>query len=237
MAGRRRNKPRVVWLPPNDSANVGTSQFNGIHEFTVDPAGLAGDEAVAEIPVTVDGSFDATDPDVSLADLFSSGYRLRRIVGKFFCTMVQGGETGPHGVIVTAGLIVRREDPNTGASMASAFGTRDISPAQIENYSDPWIWRRSWVLWDEDHLVASNTHGPRGNFFDGYAGGNADGPHIDQKTARIVGPEERLFLDVSAMILIAGSNPATTAIVRCWADIRCLASLRTTTGNRRNASR
>jgi len=235
MARRNRRGPRVIWLPPNDSANVGSGLLNGVHEFTVDPIGVAGAEAVAEIPLTIDGSFDASDPTVSLADMFSSGYRLRRIVGKFYCTLVQGGG-GPHVVIVTAGIIVRREDPTTGSSLAGAFGAAEISPVALDNYSDPWIWRRSWVLSNEEHTVASNTHGPRGNFFDGYAGGNADGPHVDQKTARIVGPEERLFLDVSAMILIAGDEQVA-GIVRCWADFRILGNLRSTTGNRRNASR
>lgn len=238
MAARgRRNKPRVVWLPPNDSFNVGVDQTNGVHEFTVDTTGDAGAETVAEIPLTIDGQFDASDPQTSLADMFDSGYRLRRIVGKFWCTMVQGG-AGAHVVLVTAGIIVRRESTIDGQSLASQVDTpTQISPVNVDNYTDPWIWRRSWVLSDEANQVASNTKGPRGNYFDGYAGGNADGPHVDQKTARIIGPEERLFLNVSSMVLIAGGGIQDASIVRCWADFRLLASLRTTTGNRRNASR
>lgn len=62
-----------------------------------------------------------------------------------------------------------------------------------------------------------------------------DGPHIDQKTARRISKEERLFFILSGVNV---GNAATTAgAVRLVLDYRLLASPLRVMGNRRNASR
>lgn len=77
------------------------------------------------------------------------------------------------------------------------------------------------------------TVGPESNM---EMGSVADGPHVDQKTARIVSSEERLFLTVSATVLTgSGGELVTSAFVNT--DLRVLASMRTSSGNRGNASR
>lgn len=64
-----------------------------------------------------------------------------------------------------------------------------------------------------------------------------DGPHVDVKCARIIGPEERLFLNVQSTILAASTDPQITTITRVFADLRVLVTVKSSVGNRRNASR
>lgn len=235
---RRRTKPRVVWLPSTDVNNIGEAKNNVYQTFLIDVTGVAGDFAVAEIPLVIDQSSDAQDPNVTLSDIESSGYRLRRIVGKIWVEQVQIQELdAPERIIVTAGLIVRKEDSTTGSSLA--FGTAQpqlIAPSEIENSGDPWIWRRSWMLSNQFASSAERSVGMQNNYMFG-SGGVADGPHVDQKTARLVGPEERLFLNVSATIVFSTAVGQLLATTRVITDLRVLGSLRPTSGNRRNASR
>lgn len=247
---RRRTKPKVVWLPTTNTFSVDTGNRSTWSLASVSAPAVAGGPAgVLEVPIVMDGV--ASDPlgaTTSLADIESSGYRLRRIVGKLYCFLGQSQTTQVEDIYgVTAGFIIRRSDPSTGGSIEAATGgTTGLDPADIGNSMDPWIWRRSWILSNGPdggggaglltNQFASQLSGAGGhfNFGNGYPGGIAEGPHVDQKTARIVGPEERLFLDVSITPLLSVNQ--TTSLV-CIYDLRCLASMRQNIGNRRNASR
>lgn len=241
---RRRAKPKVVWLPNTNANSIGAGVRTTTQTFIVAAAGAPGDSALGEIPIVIDTPGDPIGAaDITLSDIFSSAYRLRRIVGKIWVGANQTQQDTPQVVQVTAGLIIRRTDPTTGVSMAFETGdATQMDPMDIENSSDPWIWRRAWLL--RNILATGATHinemvgTPTNNMSPGY-GSAVDGPHVDVKTARIVGPEERLFLDVSSTVLIQGDDvqagPALN--VRVFADLRVLASLRSSTGNRRNASR
>lgn len=255
----RRRKPRVVWLPQTNANSIGDN--TAVYQlFLLSLGGSTGSHVSTELPMVLDSQQSPVfDPTSSLSDIESSGYRLRRIVGKIWIQCGQtvpiafggGGDTNsitPFSAIVTAGFIVRKAETATGRSLASFTGDdTSISPALIENSGDPWIWRRSWLV--GNNWARGNVAHPEAGVLlpinpvptDNYApgrGGIADGPHVDQKTARIVGPEERLFLDVTATVLSesgdSGESPLTIAVIT---DIRCLGSLRTSTGNRRNASR
>lgn len=236
----RRAKPRVVWLPPNDDFCIDnvTSQ-SGVKVFSVDVSPAA-PFAVGEIPVVVDAEPDTQAVTTSLADIASSAYRLRRIVGKIWVRMGQVDDSNIQFAIVTAGLIVRRVDPVTGTSLVAGHpnGAELSSPNELENYSDPWIWRRSWLVGNNVAPgAAASTFPPfpeTNEFFSGL-----DGPHVDQKTARIVGPEERLFLNVGVRSNKTGEVsvdeiPTGTLVI---VDLRVLGSMRSSSGNRRNASR
>lgn len=248
---RRRNKPKVVWLPQTNANSLGAG--DSVYQLAViEINGATGTSSTFEIPLVLDSSQSAVfTTDSSLADIESSGYRLRRIVGKLYAECAQTprvpGTVTPTSAIVTAGIIVRRASFD-GLSYASQVGDAEINTGLIDNTGDPWVWRRTWTLGNNNAAQLLNNDGgggleslqhfPTNNFY-AYAGGNADGTHIDQKTARVVGPEERLFMDVSATILgeanpLAGSSPITIAL---WTDIRVLGSMRTSVGNRRNASR
>lgn len=250
----RRNKARVVWLPQSNANSIGDgSQVYQLAVVSV--AGATGQSSTSEIPLVLDAQQSAVFSDnPSLSDIESSGYRLRRIVGKIFVECAQsdipnvGGVTQPSSCIVTAGIMVRRAD-FTGISYASQVGVlnEEIDTGKIDNTGDPWVWRRSWTLGNNGALqllagiaptASTRQFFPTTNFTE-LGGGVADGPHVDQKTARIVSQEERLFLDVTVTVLgQAPVQPETNPItIAYWTDLRVLGSLRTSIGNRRNASR
>jgi len=243
----RRRSPKVVWLPPTNANSLGTNT-TGYQIFSVDAAGGTGSFAVGEIPLTIDSQSDPLAAESSLSDVEDSGYRLRRVVGKIFISAVQNSDPAvtpliPSRFLVTAGLIVRRSDDTTGKSLAALTADAELlGPGEIRNYGDPWIWRRSWILYNlgiprADNQIF-NDQGPTNNYTFG-SGGIQDGPHVDAKTARIVGPEERLFLDVSSTVLVqsADNQGGEFSPITVVTDLRILASMRTTVGNRRNASR
>lgn len=242
---RKRRKPRVVWLPNDpffsvDAAGLAHSTLMSAQDTV---SGALGDTNTIVAPVVRDTTINPLTPGSTLADINSSGYRLRRIVGKFWCyftnTNNQDTPGFPEEVIVTAGFIILRVDdaglPLNQANIAS------YSTQIIENNEAPWIWRRSWLLKDGPANVEVNAGvpflvqpvGPGGV---GALGGNADGPHIDQKTARIVGQDERLMLVVTSTNMRSGDQQLARGISYNW-EVRVLASMRTTSGNRRNASR
>jgi len=254
----RRRKPKVVWLPTTNTFSVDN---NASSTWSLANVAITGADAATggsggqiEVPIVMDGiASDPLNPNSSLADIESSGYRLRRIVGKVYCFIAQTlNNTLTQNVEdiwgVTAGFMVRRVNPQTGGSLAALSGGPpfvEIDPAQIDNSMDPWIWRRSWLLSNyisdsfgvplTASIQSTLVHAGGGsNYGRGYPGGNAEGPHVDQKTARIVGPEERLFLDVSAMPILTTGVDTSLVIIY---DIRVLASMRSNIGNRRNASR
>lgn len=266
---RRRKKPRVAWLPQTNANSLGATAVDSdtVYQLLVfNVGGATGESVVAEIPLVLDSQTAIEDTGATLADIESSGYRLRRIVGKIWIQCGQtalGSTTGsgvstPLSVIVTAGIMVRHAITATGGSTALAANTPDANPALILNTGDPWVWRRSWIVGNNNAAgniqsltgLTTPTAGvgtpifsplnrqPENNYSE-LAGGIADGPHVDQKTARVVGLEERLFLDVGATVLAeAPSQPETSPLtIAVITDLRVLGSLRTNVGNRRNSSR
>lgn len=249
----RRRKPRVVWLPQTNANGIG--DLTTVYQLRVFQAGgVTGSSTTIELPCVGDAQqsfLDANNP--SLADIESSGYRLRRIVGKIWIQLAQQDpsqvlQVVTQSFIVTAGFMVRKADQASGTSLGALVSAANVDPGLIDNTGDPWIWRRSWTLHsnyaDGNYLNPSAglfqiiNPGPYNNY-NSLAGGVADGPHIDQKTARIVGPEERLFLNVTATVLSQSTNPAleSPSTLAMWTDLRILGSLRTSSGNRGNSTR
>lgn len=242
-----RKKPRVIWLPPDLNNRVGVAPgvaslpSQSAHFFiaqTGNGIGANPDVNVNAVVKDVDAGDDfLTSIPTTLSDVTNSGYRLRRLVGKINVLCAQdtaADNLDPTLFQVTCGFIILRV--RGGDTPLDTFGSYD--PSAIGSSMDPWIWRRSWIIGDQAGAAAinRNTRAPRSNF-ENYSGGNADGPHLDQKTARLVGPEERLFFVSSVQGLDGdpqGPNPGLILIV---GDVRVLVSMRTSMGNRRNASR
>jgi len=255
---RRKRKARVVWLPQDlgnrlgqapASATLGSQSATGIAVLTANPLGAV--TQTQEFAIVKDFGGPANnqgtaDPEASLADIEDSGYRLRRIVGKIGVSVLQGNAAaaGDGSIFhVTAGFIIRRiQTASPGQStalLASSVGTQDqIDVASLDNTMDPWIWRRSWDLADTSAaalaLDPNVVSFPPSNYK--YGSGIFDGPHVDAKTARVVGPEERLFLDITCEG-VNGNGQGNPGAVLVLFDLRVLASMRTSVGNRRNASR
>lgn len=250
---RKRRKAKVVWLPCDLNNRLGVapavatdsnSSSNIIKVFTAPPLG---DPSITEeIPIVKDFAGGAggltAKQDSTLSDIEESGYRLRRIVGKLVFQHIQDVEAVANGesiCLVTAGFIIRRVDQD-GRSLAEDAGlSTQCNVASLDNIMDPWIWRRSWVL--ANSTAAAVTLDPNVVAFPpsnvaGYGAGIFDSAHIDAKTARVVGPTERLCLDVT-IEGINGSAQGAPGAVLLIGDLRVLGSLRSNSGNRRNASR
>lgn len=255
---RRRRRARVQWMP-----NLGTLTRHDANPgiLTVDNSGVdfkfslsITDPSTVLFPLLQDNPVDTTFAGSSHAvtDKFSlnlaeaPSYRLRRIVGKLLVsaafTKPGAQNIAPEACLIQAGLIVRRTDDN-GNPLAAGI-EQDV--ASMQNNQDPWIWRRDWILGSGDtfpnagvtnvniHGVASfpptNTH----------YGSVKDGPHVDQKTNRVIGKEERLFLNVTGYVLPFNSAPDnfdTIPNVYVNFQYRVLATTFSNSGNRRNASR
>lgn len=242
MAFRRRRKPPVAWLPhiihdssqvigwidgSNNVVNTTNTLNTTIHSLTVDyPA---------------EGIRLASPTDFqTMADFEASAYRLRRLVGKIFIGVNQdiaaAQTTYPTNVLVGAGFMVLRVD-TTGAPLRAATAPNDYSPLYLENTRDPWIWRRTWLLTNQfGHTDQGSTLGySQAPTYNGDYGSALDGPHFDQKTARIVSSEERLFFIMSTANI--GDEATANGTVQWLLDYRLLGSPIRKMGNRRNASR
>lgn len=256
-----RRKPAVVWLP-----NVGTPLVHGgvtvgnVNENPSDieffiPVSTAGEPQTFSAPLVLDNPREAAQTGAPLSVLQTQGlalntdwgYRLRRIVADYVCAAAPTNDqaTNPGAVSLELGLIVRRVDPTTGNAL-SAAQFQDVNT--LENNRDPWIWRRSIVLGQGKIttngaaiIMEAVTQFPPTNM----AYGNSKYQHIDQKTARRIGPEERLFLNITAWLIpydetIGGSTNAIDNGYGVYFKMsyRALASrVNAMQGNRRNASR
>lgn len=234
---RRKTKPRVAWLPHD---NTNTIQFSAPHtagssnvlEFVIGASGVAlGNSVTGVVPVIIDQPQVANQGTTSLSDLENSGYRLRRLVGKCFVAVAQNDQQGggPGLLLCAAAFIILRCDLQ-GNPLASTLEQYDLF--DIQNDDSPWIWRREWILQDGGATLLTDF--PHTNV---EYGSMADGPHIDQKTARVIMSDERLFLVASVMNLSSEQQVGGTTNVIYTVTTRALGSMKTTLGNRRNASR
>lgn len=249
MAFRRKRRPKVVWLPPAAENRLGanpaiTGASQGAFDFFVGfgpGAVLVGDTVTGIIPIVSDipsAAFQGSALAVeNLSDIYNSGYRLRRVVGKIFCCCSQtsGAPVGevPR-FLVTAGIIVLRVNQD-GTPTQANFS--NYNPSIINNWADPWVWRRSWMLDNFAEAIAVDTRAafPENNV---NTGSVMDGPHVDVKTGRVIALEERLFLVTAITAVLSGeAGGATTSQVHFTGELRMVGSLRNMAGNRRNASR
>lgn len=235
---RRKNKPRVAWFP---KSNVNAIPFDGdipspftnVLALNLEAVGVApGQTVTGIIPVVIDETPNANAATVTLSDIESSGYRLRRIVGKCFAGMVQEDSPSAALALVACAFIVLRTDKD-GITPAAGTATDFYNLFDINNDDSPWIWRREWVLQNGDSQNPTNTDYP---FTNAEYGSVADGPHIDQKTARIIGQDERLFF-VASLLTLSSGDAAAGARVNIFVTPRVLGSMRSSIGNRRNANR
>lgn len=188
---------------------------------------------------------DQTTQSKTLADLTSGNeWLLKRIVGKCFSSWRPGAEGGqaaaPPIVDCAAGFIVcRTDDDGTPTTNFDA-----VNPLVQDSAEDPWIWRRRWFLRTFGYLAPVGQSAIYGwNFPGSTAEYNSapDGPHIDQKTARRIHRQERLFFVIAGRTwdpvdqLASYANPGSLCT---FLDYRLLGTIAPRVGgNRNNASR
>jgi len=234
---KRRTKPRVAWLPHTDTAaiiNPDNNRGTNVIDFEIDVSSAVpfGGIVTAAVPVVIDDKQDPLNATTTLADIEDSGYRLRRIVGKCFVGVSQQAAQDPGLYLIAAAFIILRVSEQNG-SVPLAANLDNYNLFDTRNDDSPWIWRREWILQNALRTTKVNKDYPLTN---AEYGSGPDGPHIDQKTARVVMSDERLFFVASVMPL-AGGDEQIDGHVGFILTTRVLASMRTTLGNRRNASR
>lgn len=243
----KRRRPRVVWLPVaranriNVTGDAISGDQNAGFRFALEvptldlPLGVTG-----LIPIVADNPTNValTGGINTLSDVENSGYRLRRIVGKVYVSAAQFSSTQSWShALITLGFIILRVRPD-GTPLNLIFDA--YAPQAIDAVADPWIWRRTYALGNNAATIAKGVLGQNFAFWpesNTTAGSALDGPHIDQKTARLVTQEERLFLVAQGVALDTVAQQTQTTTVDIVGEVRVLASMRTTSGNRRNASR
>ncbi len=234
---KRTRRPTVAWLPCFPAPVIGNSPNSNFSEFVLDINQFNADGTTGISFLTVDAPAESRGSAArGIADFEGGGYRLRRIVGKCWVAMRPDATAGsPDGCIVTAGFIVLRVNSDTGIPLAADFN--DYSPQLFGSDRDPWIWRRSWKLSNRLATSAGTQEAKEYPFTNAEYGSVADGPHIDQKTARTVKTEERLVFVAAAIPVGTNFGVPANGRVAVTLDYRLLASPMKIMGNRGNASR
>lgn len=210
---RRKRRNRGTWLQTLgtqlDTEGAFLSGFGGSMDAAGDPTGIT----TILTPITTDTPVEGDDitSTTPMVEVLGNEYFLDRIVGKLFVSAtfkVEGGTAVTGGpALVTAGFFVARADDNNpllpvGANTAA--GVRDnYSPLDMDTIREPWIWRRAWMLgigqvesgvYDGQFSNIATQQFPCSNV---YYPGLGDGPHIDAKTRRRVGQDDRLWFAIS----------------------------------------
>lgn len=217
---------------PNDGAigryqqvvNLRSPDTDGVYDaFDV---ALLGDSKPNVLPGSSDGD--------TLAD-FAFGYSLKRIVGNIWCCPEQTRFTEnvdfPYLFMCTAGIIVKRVN-DAGSAVNATI------PDLYDSQTDPWIWRRSWLLCNQPQAsrAANATYfaAPSNN---AAYGSVAEGTKCDAKTRRTIKQEERLYMTLQATcVQNLDGQDAQYAVDWYW-NLRFFGRVFQSAGNRRNASR
>lgn len=243
---RRRRRSKGTWFPVNGQP-VEEETDTTVVLSGIDTAFSLGQQFLNGVifPITFDspqGEVDPTDlVNKSLADQLGSEYLLRRIVGKCFIDIARGSEGQDQGdldtAIVSAGFFVARADPNgennvpIGVANNSALEwAPSYNPLEARTLREPWIWRRTWILQDPYRPASTNAYPSFPAFpkSTAYYGSVMDGPHIDAKTARRVGQDDRLWFAVGAHSIPYNLEPSEgqEVLIGVHLDYRLFGSLR-----------
>lgn len=275
MRKRRRQRPGQ-WLPPlaHPYNQTGTGSGNElgasssfltliVKDMQIAPNTL-GINNITTTPLTIadnkDVLFGGTQSAVTnvfnaqnLADEQGLGYSLKRIVGQCICAVApasNGQSLTPSCVAVTCGIMLRSVEPDTPDNPTAAQQGRD--PQALENSTDPWIWRRTWVMSPGNAGSPQGPSSPAGSDDASQFGavfqpsntvftGPTHHAAIDQKTRRTVKGEDRLFFHTACRCV--GFDPTVdpgdvSIDFMCLFDYRLFGRVFAQAGgNRRNASR
>ena len=184
MAGRRRRPQLVRRRFHLNTHSLNENKANGSNGVV--------------IPVTKDftqlpSSNFGTITGAGLRDeVEGQSWLLKRLVGNIFCQYVNAdGNSDPsqfwRQALVTAGFFVSRNIDSIQGEPDLDYDEYD--PMFLDNITNPWIWRRSWILSNpEGNVVRDDFPIANSNYV-----GDASGPHIDSKVKRRILREQRLF--------------------------------------------
>lgn len=214
--------------------------------------------------VPLEGDDINNDAPGQLVQAIGQEYIVERIVGKCFTTVTAPADDPPaaifpKSVLVVAGIFVARANDSAAAggqntpvgSASIGEALENYSPSSVDAIREPWMWRRAWVLntgRNQPNFVTpqapfgatvNNTGGlltvgaPTINSNLHY-GSVLDGPHVDVKSVRRIGNDERLWFVITARTLDirlqsigqATPNALIDSGVAVYFDYRVLGALR-----------
>jgi len=235
---RRKRRARGTWFP-----NVGSltgdpdavvSGLIGSVTVAANTSGTTGGPVLNQIfQVVQDAPLDpeeANNQSGQLSRIIGQEYILQRIVGSIFVSLQDFSSTeqdSPRNALVTAGFFVARaQDPEQVGGQDLPIGAQPLSsddnysPQLVDTVREPWIWRRSWML---GKLVEPADISLQ-QLFPGFppsnygAGSMREGTHIDAKSKRRVGNDDRLWLAISTMSMSV--NDDVDGLVNFYVDHR-----------------
>lgn len=245
MARRARRRRNYTWFP-----NLGTAP-DETEEPSIRLSGLRfGVEVPGKltIPLTMDKPIDeaaaALQEGFTLADLQTSSYAVRRIVGNIQAShgysLPAQGQAPQLAVLFGAALAVVPWDEFSDTPEA------DVNPLLAVDINEPWMWRKTILF------GLNGSPQPTGPILTPAAAALAAFPtisawapqsrfeYVDQKTMRTVKRDERLCLIVAASFIQLADQPLPEGeahAVAGWFDYRILAQLRRTTNRGRGSVR
>lgn len=254
MGRLRRRRRKYTWLPLIGFQGDTNEDDTAVLPFTV-PAVVANNNLsdVIILPIVPDAPNDTpTALSDHLDDFIGNEYFLKRIVGKCAIsanTIIQSNDTTafPKDIVVGVGFFVARADRTGTTTFGNPIGAgsaterkENYGPLTLQNTREPWIWRRTWLL---SPRIASVTTGAQlaqtiaaGPIASGaypatnYDGSVAEGTHIDAKTARRIGNDDRLWFACQTQCVNPTSNVGYNFGADGALDVRLLGALRRSKG-------
>lgn len=238
---RTRRRRKYTWFP--QLGFQGAQPENDTTVLPITPAVVPGSGALSDVvifPIVPDTPKDTpTAGTENLDDFIGNEYLLKRIVGRVWFAAGFNDSTAPNVILdiaVGIGFFVARAD-RTAAAGASPIGTataverkENYGPLTLQNTREPWIWRRVWLVSNSTIVAATNAIVPGNYPRNNLDGSVAEGSHIDAKTARRVGDDDRLFCAIQTVATLVSGNPGDLQLQDFTMDVRVLGALRKARG-------
>jgi len=236
---RRKRRNRYTWFPQLGTSYGIETQLDST-AFEVQDAIESGSvegilSTPSAIPLLPDQDETGDSAAGSLRDkVEGKDYILKRVVGKTWGGLNQNPPDAPNLIVpqriifclAFAVLPVKDDDFTPEGS------TDDYGPLYSQNTNKPWMWRRTWVWYnnlgvDPSVLEATNPQYTGPTNILNTAAGVMDAGHIDIKVSRRVRKNERIFAIVQWQLLSTGGGDTTQVSYMHWGiDLRYLGAMR-----------
>lgn len=240
---RRRAGSKYTWFPVDPTrVQVSEDVFDVTYfsnTLTVSSGTPGVSWGVSATPLTVDYTHQAPaldTPGISLRDVVEGqSWLCKRLVGKCWGAFSQSGDLGtippetPLEIIVCMAVAVLPVDDNGFLDLTAD----EIDPLLSANVQQPWMWRRTWTLYN--NTGAQQVGGePGGGFSTGptnitnVAAGTYDAGHVDTRgVSRRIRREQRLFWITTARTLRGSAGEGEGPASFSWGyDLRILGAMR-----------
>lgn len=211
MAFRRRRRSRGLWLPVQGTQFQAEQGFQSTaHQEQYDAPIINGEiTAPISVPLTFDQTIEpdtnSTNTLITMRDFVEGqDYFLDRIVGKVWGELFQTSDPiMPIEILLCMAIAIF--PVSDGQPGAPALSGDSRNPLFAGNTMDPWIWRRTWKLYNNAATAPDTPNQPTciANY-----GSVMDGGHVDAKTRRRIRHNERLFFTSSALCLFQSVTPS-----------------------------